>query len=81
MFYVPSTARSFRDGTPFIVPCEGREARFLHRSHRKSNSGLLHGRPLHIVVVVAAAVVVIVVIVVVVVVVVAVVEEEVVEVD
>ena len=29
LFYVPSTARSFRDGTPFTVPCEGREARFL----------------------------------------------------
>ena len=27
VFYVPSTARSFRDGTPFTVPCEGREAR------------------------------------------------------
>ena len=23
--YVPSTARSFREGTPFTVPCEGRE--------------------------------------------------------
>ena len=27
VFNVPSTARSFRDGTPFTVPCEGREAR------------------------------------------------------
>ena len=27
VFSVPSTARSFRDGTPFTVPCEGREAR------------------------------------------------------
>ena len=26
--YVQSTARSFRDGTPFTVPCEGREAPF-----------------------------------------------------
>ena len=29
---VPSTARSFRDGAPVAVPCEGREARFLHVS-------------------------------------------------
>ena len=28
VFYFPSTAaRSFRDDTPFTVPCEGREAR------------------------------------------------------
>ena len=27
VFYVPSTAMSFRDGTPFTVPCEGRGAR------------------------------------------------------
>ena len=27
VFYVPSTARSFRDGTPFTVACEGRVAR------------------------------------------------------
>ena len=37
VFYVPSTARSFRDGTPiycpFSVPCEGREARFPHESN------------------------------------------------
>ena len=26
VFNIPSTARSFRDGTPFTVPCEGREA-------------------------------------------------------
>ena len=26
VFNVPLTARSFRDGTPFTVPCEGREA-------------------------------------------------------
>ena len=25
---------------PFTVICEGREARFLHRSHREPNSGL-----------------------------------------
>ena len=24
----------------FTVPCEGREARFLHRTHRESNPGL-----------------------------------------
>ena len=35
VFYVPLTARSFRDGTPFTVPCEGHEAQFLHRSHRE----------------------------------------------
>ena len=35
---VPSTARSFRDGPPFTVPCEGSETRFLH-SHRESNPG------------------------------------------
>ena len=27
----------FKDGTPFIVPCKGREARFLHSTHRESN--------------------------------------------
>ena len=27
VFYVPSTARSFRDGTPFTVSCKGLEAR------------------------------------------------------
>ena len=26
VFNVPSTVRSFRDGTPFTVPCQGREA-------------------------------------------------------
>ena len=39
VFYIPLTARSFRDGTPFTVPCEGREPRFLHRSRRESNPG------------------------------------------
>ena len=47
VFNVPSTARSFKDGTPFTVSCEGREARFLHRSHRESNPGPLRGSPLH----------------------------------
>ena len=28
VFYVPSTARSFRDGTPFTVPWKGREPRY-----------------------------------------------------
>ena len=32
---------------PFSVPCEGREALLLHRSHRESNPGTLHGSPLH----------------------------------
>ena len=45
VFYVPSTVRSFRDGTPFTVLCEGREARFLHSSDRESNSGLPHASP------------------------------------
>ena len=30
VFNVPSTARSFRDGTPFTVPCKGLEARKIH---------------------------------------------------
>ena len=28
---------------PFTVPCEGREARFLHRSQRESNPGPSRG--------------------------------------
>ena len=32
---------------PFTVPCEGREPRFLNRSHWESNSGLSRGSPLH----------------------------------
>ena len=32
---------------PFTVPCEGREARFLHRTHQESNPGLSCGSPLH----------------------------------
>ena len=32
---------------PFTVPCEGREARFLNRSHRESNPGSLRGSPLN----------------------------------
>ena len=47
MFYIRLTARSFRDGTPFTVPCGGREARFLHRSHRELNPGPSRGSPLH----------------------------------
>ena len=31
---------------PFTVPYEGREARFLHRSHRESNPGPSRGSPL-----------------------------------
>ena len=45
--YVPSTARSFRDGTPFTVHCKGREARLIHRTHRESNPGPSRGSPLH----------------------------------
>ena len=41
VFNVPSTAGSF------TVPCEGREARFLPRSHQESNPGSLCGSPLH----------------------------------
>ena len=32
--------------SPFTVPCEGRGARFLHRSHRESNPGPSRGSPL-----------------------------------
>ena len=32
---------------PFTVPCEGREAQFLHRPHRESNPGSLRSSPLH----------------------------------
>ena len=32
---------------PFTVPCAGREARLLHRSHRESNPGPYRGSPLH----------------------------------
>ena len=34
-------------GPPFTVPCEGREARFLHRSDRESNPGPSRGSRLH----------------------------------
>ena len=33
--------------SPFSVPCEGREARLTHRSHRESNPGPSRGGPLH----------------------------------
>ena len=39
VFSVPSTTRSFRDSAPFTIPCEGREARFLHCPHKESNPG------------------------------------------
>ena len=46
VFNVPPTARSFRDGIPIYCPhCEGREARFLHRSHRESNPCPSRGSP------------------------------------
>ena len=32
---------------PFTVSCEGREARYLYRSHRESNPGPSRGSPLH----------------------------------
>ena len=32
---------------PFTVPCQGREARFIHRSNRESNRGPSRGSPLH----------------------------------
>ena len=32
--------------TPFTVPCEGREARFLHRPLQESNPGPVRGSPL-----------------------------------
>ena len=32
---------------PFAVPCEGREALFLHRSHRESNPAPTRDSPLH----------------------------------
>ena len=32
---------------PFTVPCEGREARFIHRSQRESNPGPSRGSLLH----------------------------------
>ena len=32
---------------PFTVPCEGRQAWFLHRSHQEWNPGLSRGSPLH----------------------------------
>ena len=37
----------FETAAPFTVPCEGCEARFIHRSHRESNPGPSHGSPLH----------------------------------
>ena len=33
--------------SPLTVLCEGREAGFLHRSHRESYPGLSRGSPLH----------------------------------
>ena len=32
---------------PFTVPCEGREARFLHHSHQESNPGSSRGSSIH----------------------------------
>ena len=46
VFYIPSTARSFREGTPCTVPCEGREARFLHCTPWESNPRPSRGSPL-----------------------------------
>ena len=47
VFYVSSTVRSFRDSTPFIVPCEGCDAPILHCSHREWNPGSSLASPLH----------------------------------
>ena len=47
VFYVPSTAMSFRDGTPIYCPLRRRWSSFLHRSHRESNPGSSRGSPLH----------------------------------
>ena len=47
VFNAPSTVRSFRDGTPFTVPCEGREARFLNRTHQGTNPVPSRDSPLH----------------------------------
>ena len=33
--------------SPFTVPCEGSETRFLHLSHQESNPGSSRGSPLH----------------------------------
>ena len=46
VFYVPSTARSFRDGAPIYCPLR-REALFLYRSYQESNPGPSRGSPLH----------------------------------
>ena len=46
VFGVPSTARLFRDGVPFIAHCRGCAARFLHHSHRESNTPS-RGSPLY----------------------------------
>ena len=48
VFYVPWTARSFRDGTAILtVPCELRKAWFLHRSQPESNPRPSSDSPLH----------------------------------
>ena len=47
VFYVPSTRGHLETARPFTVPCEGREARFLHCSNRESNPGSSRGSPLH----------------------------------
>ena len=47
VFNAPSTARSFRDGTPLTVPYERCEAQFSHCSHWESNPGSSCGSPLH----------------------------------
>ena len=39
--------RSLETATQFTVPCEGLEARFLHRTHRESNPGPSRDKPLH----------------------------------
>ena len=49
VFNVPSTARSLfllETAPPFTVPCEGLEARQIHRYDRELNPGPSHGSPL-----------------------------------
>ena len=48
VFNVPSTARSFRDGTPIYCPLRmtWSSINSLHRSDRESNPGPSHGSPL-----------------------------------
>ena len=46
VFNVLSQRDHLETAPPFTVPCEGREAQFLHRTHRELNPGSLRGSPL-----------------------------------